>query len=668
MTQGLDAASEGEDEVSQAVAARAKQAREAVLELVGRAIEGSDATDDTVQQAAKVTGGVLKGAARTTQRMATAAVSNVAQVLSSRVAAASTGNGGSGSVDPGSELDETAAIGMQDSVAQRVLAVLATVANTETEAKVLVRAGGASEDVQALAGEGDSLPSTGGIVEAAMLLSRASLLGAIPGETPVVLRDGGQEEVSVANNGNETLALESGAVSTRGYGKGSLLLISGRMQLGAYSTVNLGADGRRLQGSGDDGGGVSGSAIGLPITDSSAQSSVAAQSAQRLAQYCLGESEGASAVDVDSWNATTAGFVLVYPNISRRTDGSGNRADVLDASVLEWDSAPHSLGTASVELSAGDAQSALIDAIARQSDQGTSYDTTTTTTAETIPGWSCTAVSANLFSSSDGTLLDLPSIGAEACIIVPRDLSEPAQPLDGPIVLLPGNSNDSASSAYADEAASLSDASTGLPVASCMYWSDAANQWQGDGCRAVAVTATSIVCRCTHLTDFSGRFELLLSENKAILRRGGSITAQDLVRNLRTAITLACITGVVLVAGVVTLQLDVAQHREFTYNLLQDPEVAFMRGLIRIEGCNETLRELVERKEGGQVAKLLGESSESMTADAAAAGAGLSAGVAAVDTSGWYGSLTASLTCLAPAAPLVFPGQVPPGQTTERDS
>ena len=36
-----------------------------------------------------------------------------------------------------------------------------------------------------------------------------------------------------------------------------------------------------------------------------------------------------------------------------------------------------------------------------------------------------------------------------------------------------------------------------------MYWDETSRQWSRDGCEREASNDTTIVCRCTHLTDFS---------------------------------------------------------------------------------------------------------------------------------------------------------------------
>ena len=40
-------------------------------------------------------------------------------------------------------------------------------------------------------------------------------------------------------------------------------------------------------------------------------------------------------------------------------------------------------------------------------------------------------------------------------------------------------------------------------TAACSFWDNATTSWSSDGCAAVASTASSVTCACTHLTEFS---------------------------------------------------------------------------------------------------------------------------------------------------------------------
>ena len=52
---------------------------------------------------------------------------------------------------------------------------------------------------------------------------------------------------------------------------------------------------------------------------------------------------------------------------------------------------------------------------------------------------------------------------------------------------------------------------------------------------------------------------------------------------------MCALLDAVIVASIAADQIDAVQHKEFAHSLLQDPEVVFLRGLVRIEGCDEAL-------------------------------------------------------------------------------
>ena len=51
---------------------------------------------------------------------------------------------------------------------------------------------------------------------------------------------------------------------------------------------------------------------------------------------------------------------------------------------------------------------------------------------------------------------------------------------------------------------------------SCSYWDEKLNAWSGAGCKLVSVTAAGILCACDHLTDFSGRFKAVGTQQKGV--------------------------------------------------------------------------------------------------------------------------------------------------------
>lgn len=527
MVDGLDGAADSIAEREVELKTKTKQTREAVLSVVRQAVElqgnDSEVSDDLVGMAAKTTSSVLKGAEQTTRRMSVLAVANMGAVLDARLKASSAAV----SVNATQQgiVASSGATGLQESsvgtTAQRsVLDVLNRVLVIEQQAKALVSAGAADDDVLDLAGQNGSLPSAGGVVRTATLLSRSALVGAVPGESPVMIQASTDRISSEVNSSTVSLSL-----------------VSGRVGGNTASSSGLG-QARRLVGTSDLGQ----LSIGATVSDASTVPELAAASKENLARQCSSAVEGAvTERSVDAVNETSFGMALMFPYAS---DANGSLANAisspsvdttpLDVSVLAWGGLPHdATDSDSVAEAARESLEQLLTT------QTADADSATTITQEAFPGWKCDAVSVNILSASNGAEMDLAAVGAEACIVVPRDRSEPAMPPGGPMALLSGDTLDATGGSArrvedtggvntlaqsgASEAPVMQNDSQA--AAACMFWDEARGLWSGDGCSAVAVTKTSLVCRCNHLTDFSGRFQLLLSENRAILQGGTTLSA-----------------------------------------------------------------------------------------------------------------------------------------------
>jgi hypothetical protein len=67
---------------------------------------------------------------------------------------------------------------------------------------------------------------------------------------------------------------------------------------------------------------------------------------------------------------------------------------------------------------------------------------------------------------------------------------------------------------------------------SCIYWDTAAGNWSSDGCKAVYADADTMVCECTHLTDFGGRIRAIAASNAALFRSFLSIYTLEALKSL----------------------------------------------------------------------------------------------------------------------------------------
>ena len=57
----------------------------------------------------------------------------------------------------------------------------------------------------------------------------------------------------------------------------------------------------------------------------------------------------------------------------------------------------------------------------------------------------------------------------------------------------------------------------------CLYWNEAASNWTSDGCIATYIDADTLICECTHLTDFAARFDAVFESNLNVFKNFGSI-------------------------------------------------------------------------------------------------------------------------------------------------
>ncbi len=57
----------------------------------------------------------------------------------------------------------------------------------------------------------------------------------------------------------------------------------------------------------------------------------------------------------------------------------------------------------------------------------------------------------------------------------------------------------------------------------CLYWNEAAQNWTSDGCTPTYIDADTLICACTHLTDFAARFDAVLESNLNVFTNFASI-------------------------------------------------------------------------------------------------------------------------------------------------
>jgi len=221
--------------------------------------------------------------------------------------------------------------------------------------------------------------------------------------------------------------------------------------------------------------------------------------------------------------------------------------------------------------------------------------------------------------SSGGELI--PSkYGLEVCVFVPSpappEVPDTLQGIDLPVVTLSGEA--SAVPAYPavtvnssgievtlpescdapvnpDEMTQVFDSVSGVSVAACVFWDEQTESWGGSGCEAVAVLKDGIVCRCSHMTDFASRLELLARTNREIFEIGTRpITLADVRSNPQVFIAVGAMTLAIIVSIIVTVWVEIRDRQRFSTKLLADPEVVVIRDLARLEGAHAHLSSAFE--------------------------------------------------------------------------
>jgi len=108
--------------------------------------------------------------------------------------------------------------------------------------------------------------------------------------------------------------------------------------------------------------------------------------------------------------------------------------------------------------------------------------------------------------------------------------------------------------------------------AKCVYWSFKKNDWASDGCYLVSATKDTLVCNCTHMTDFGSRLDAVYKSNKDIFAGASDVYSIDgLTRFRQFYITFGSIAIVGLITFLIGLILDIRDSKKYYDILLKDP-------------------------------------------------------------------------------------------------
>ena len=107
--------------------------------------------------------------------------------------------------------------------------------------------------------------------------------------------------------------------------------------------------------------------------------------------------------------------------------------------------------------------------------------------------------------------------------------------------------------------------------AKCLYWNKTLHNWDDSGCYFVYASLTSIVCNCTHMTDFSSRFLAVYSDNKAIFDNAKLVYSDEgLQRFQQFYITFGTIGLVGIITFIFGVYIDIKSTRRYYEILLKD--------------------------------------------------------------------------------------------------
>jgi hypothetical protein len=98
-----------------------------------------------------------------------------------------------------------------------------------------------------------------------------------------------------------------------------------------------------------------------------------------------------------------------------------------------------------------------------------------------------------------------------------------------------------------------------VPVPACLYYDSARGAWSSEGCAVAGVTATAVICACTHLTPLAARFAAL--EQSAVDAYAAEVPSRLVVRWTAYGVHVLLLLVLGGVAGLGTLRGWVADAR-----------------------------------------------------------------------------------------------------------
>jgi len=107
----------------------------------------------------------------------------------------------------------------------------------------------------------------------------------------------------------------------------------------------------------------------------------------------------------------------------------------------------------------------------------------------------------------------------------------------------------------------------------CLYWNTNTSRWSSDGCTPY-ITNTSILCSCTHLTDFTSRIDAVGEANRAIFANAGNVySLEGLLKYANWYGIFGGIALATLLLGILATRIDILATKQYVKQLCQDPVI-----------------------------------------------------------------------------------------------
>jgi hypothetical protein len=107
----------------------------------------------------------------------------------------------------------------------------------------------------------------------------------------------------------------------------------------------------------------------------------------------------------------------------------------------------------------------------------------------------------------------------------------------------------------------------------CIYWSNSLSTWSTDGCTPSVINST-ILCSCTHLTDFSSRINAIGESNAAIFANAADVySVSGLAKYAQWFGIFGGIAALTLLLGILSMRIDNVTTKKYVTQLCNDEHV-----------------------------------------------------------------------------------------------